>query len=117
MRGRQAQHLAILAVFVCAIVASGSTQLPRVARKICAEATPASREKRLSRWLNNAADHFKTYLLPLAGALLMSLAQKPLILVVNGTLVGRGCVALYVGVVYRKQLLPIARMPFLKRLG
>ncbi len=108
VRGRQAQHLTTLAAFVCAIVGSGSTQLPKVARKICSEATPASREKRLSRWLNNTADHFKTYLLPVAGALLMSLAQKPLILVVDGTVVGRGCVALYVGVVYHKKLLPIA---------
>ena len=108
VRGRQAQHLTTLAAFICAIVASGSTQLPKVAKKICDGAIPASREKRLSRWLNNAADHFETYVLPVAGALLMSLAQQPLTFVVDGTAVGRGCLALYVGVVYRKKLLPIA---------
>lgn len=108
VRGRQAQHLTTLAAFICAIVASRSTQLPIVGKKICDGAAPPSREKRLSRWINNSAKHFETYFIPIAGALLMSLAQNPLILVVDGTVVGRGCVALYVGVVYRKKVLPIA---------
>jgi hypothetical protein len=108
VRGRQAQHLPMLVAFICAIVASGSTQLPKVAKKICNGFAPASREKRLSRWLNNAADHFKTYILPVASDLLSSLAQQPLLLVIDGTAVGRGRVALYVGVVYRRKLLPIA---------
>ena len=106
--GRQAQHLTTLAAFICAIVASGSTQLPQVAKKICDGANPPSREKRLSRWINNTAQHCETYFLPVACALLSSLAQNPLILVVDGTVVGRGCVALYVGVVYRQKVLPIA---------
>jgi hypothetical protein len=108
VRGRKAQHLTTLAGFICAIVASGSTQLPQVAKKICDGASPSSREKRLSRWINNAAEHFETCFLPVAEALLKSLAQNPLVLVVDGTVVGRGCVALYVGVVYRKKVLPIA---------
>ena len=107
VRGRQAQHLTTLAAFICAIVASGSTQLPQVAKKIC-DGTTSSREKRLSRWINNTAQHCETYFLPVACALLSSLAQNPLILVVDGTVVGRGCVALYVGVVYRRKVLPIA---------
>jgi hypothetical protein len=108
VRGRQAQHLTTLAAFICAIVASGSTQLPKVAKKICDGACPPSREKRLSRWVNNAAEHFEIYFLPVAGALLMSLAQHTLTLVVDGTVAGRDCVALYVGVVYREKVLPIA---------
>jgi len=52
--------------------------------------------------------NFKIYFLPVAGALLMSLADNPLTLVVDGTVVGRVCVALYAGVVYRKKVLPIA---------
>lgn len=108
VRGRQAQHLTTLAAFICAIVASGSIQLPKVAKKIFDGATPPSREKRLSRWINNTAQHFDIYFLPVASALLMSLAGNPLILVVDGTVVGRACVALYVGVVYRKKVLPIA---------
>jgi hypothetical protein len=108
VRGRQAQHLTTLAAFICAIVASGSTQLPKVAKKMCDGASPPSREKRLSRWINNRGEHCETYFLPAARALLRSLAQNPLVLVVDGTIAGRGCVALYVGVVYRKKVLPIA---------
>jgi hypothetical protein len=108
LRGRQTQHLTTLAAFICAIVASGSTQLPKVAKKMSDGAFPPSREKRLSRWLKNGGEHFGTYFLPVAGALLMSLAKNPLTLVIDGTVSGRGCVALYVGVVYRKKVLPIA---------
>ena len=43
----------------------------------------------------------------MASDLLSSLAQQPLVLVIDGTAVGRGRVALYVGVVYRRRLLPI----------
>jgi len=46
VKGRQAQHLTTLAAFICAIVASGSTQLPKVANGICDGAAPPSREKR-----------------------------------------------------------------------
>ena len=69
VRGGQAQHLTSLAAFIRAIVASGSTQLPKVAKKICDRAAPASREKGLSRRTSNAAVHFETYVLPVAGAL------------------------------------------------
>lgn len=108
LTGRQTRHLSTLAAFICSIVASGSTQLPKVARKIHDGASPPSREKRLSRWINSSASHLETYFLPVASALLTSLAHQPLILAVDGTVVGRGCVALYVGVVYRKKVLPIA---------
>lgn len=107
-RGRETQYLMTLAAFICGIVASGSTQLPKVAKKMCGEAFPPSREKRLSRWLKNSRQHFESYFLPVANALLMSLSENPLMLVIDGTVVGRGCVALYVGVVYRKKVLPIA---------
>jgi len=59
VRGRQVQHLATLGAFICGIVASGSTQLPEVAKKICDGAAPASREKRLSRWINNTSEILK----------------------------------------------------------
>ena len=92
--GRQARHRSAPAAFIRAIMASGGTQAPKVAGKTCGKASPASREKRLSGWLNNAGDHFRTYLLPAVGAVWMSLARKLLILVIDGAAVGRDCVAL-----------------------
>jgi hypothetical protein len=44
VRGRQAPHVIMLAAFICAIVASVTAQLPKMAQKICDGAIPASRE-------------------------------------------------------------------------
>jgi hypothetical protein len=48
------------------------------------------------------------YFLPFAQALLQSLAHLPLVLVIDGSTVGRGCVALVISVVYRGRALPVA---------
>lgn len=50
----------MLAALVFPIVTNGNTQLPKVARRISDEATPASREDCLSRCINNA-DHSKIW--------------------------------------------------------
>jgi hypothetical protein len=47
--GRMAHHLTILAAFISGVVASKSSQLPRIATKIADRAKPESRVKRLSR--------------------------------------------------------------------
>ena len=52
--GTVARHLATLAALISGIVGSKSTQLPSVATKIPADTKPASRVKRVTRWLDNA---------------------------------------------------------------
>jgi hypothetical protein len=49
VRGRQAQRHSKLAAFICGILASGSIQLPKVARKMFSKPYPSSREKPLSQ--------------------------------------------------------------------
>lgn len=79
-----------------------------MALKIPDTALPASREKRISRCLKNEALDAETYFLPFARMLLASLSHLPLVLVMDGSLVGRGCVALMVALVYKKRALPLA---------
>ncbi len=45
---------------------------------------------------------------PVAQALLAKLAQQPLVLVMDGSVIGRGCVALMLSVVYHGRALPLA---------
>jgi Transposase DDE domain len=99
-----------LAGLICGIVSTGSCHLPKVALKVPGTALVASREKRISRCLRNDAFDAKTYFLPFARMLLSSLPHLPLVLVIDGSLVGRGCVALMVALVYRKRALPLAWM-------
>ena len=70
-----------------------------MARKVPHAALVASREKRISRCLKNEAFDAETYFLPFAKMLLSSLSHLPLVLVMDGSVVGRGCVALMVALV------------------
>lgn len=103
-----ARHLNVLAAMISGILGSQSTNLPDLSRRCSLEALPESRVKRFSRWLKDDAVEFETYFMPFACALIRFLAAHGLVLVIDGSVVGRGCVALVVGVVYKKRALPLA---------
>jgi hypothetical protein len=106
--GRLAQHLTTLAAFISGIVGSKSSQLPSIATKVPDRAKPDSRVKRLSRWLDNDAILEEVYFLPYAEMLLHHLAFETLVLVMDGSGVGRGCCALMMHVIYQGRALPLA---------
>ncbi len=108
MSGRMAQHVTTLAAFISGIVGSKSSQLPSIATKIADQAKPESRVKRLSRWLDNAQIKEEIYFLPYAEILLHCLALETLVLVMDGSGVGRGCCALMIHVIYKGRALPLA---------
>lgn len=106
--GRMARHLTTLAAFISGIVGSKSSQLPSIATKIPARATPDSRVQRLTRWLRNDDIKEEIYFLPYAEMLLQHLAGATLVLAMDGSSVGRGCCALMIHVIYKGRALPIA---------
>jgi DDE family transposase len=106
--GTVARHLTTLAALISGIVGSKSTQLPSVATKIPDGTKPDSRVKRLTRWLDNERILEEVYFLPYAESLLRHLALETLVLVMDGSVVGRGCVALMLHVIYKGRALPLA---------
>lgn len=78
---------------------------------------PESRVKCFYRWLKNGTIQPETYFIPFAHILVQSLSHGRLYLVIDGSTVGRGCMMLMVGVVYKKRTLPIAWMVAKKRKG
>jgi hypothetical protein len=100
--------VATLAALISGIVASKSPQLPTIAAHVPDGAQPESRVKRFARWLRNDHVTAEVYFVPFAEVLLTSLALQTLVLVMDGSVVGRGCVALMVHVVYKGRALPIA---------
>jgi Transposase DDE domain len=106
--GRRARHLATLAAFISGIVASKSTQLPQVASNVPDGTKPESRVKRFARWVDNDTITADVYFVPYAQVLLAQLALQTLVLVIDGSVVGRGCVALMIHVVYKGRALPLA---------
>ena len=106
-QGNLARHLDTLAIFVSGIVASGSTSLTKIAQSVPQAAKPNSRIRRLERWLDNKRITPQTYYLPSLRLLLQSLTDGPLVLVMDGSLVGRNGVLLALNLVYKKRAIPL----------
>src|SRR2546428_3442748 len=107
-QGNFARHLNTLAALISGIVGSKSSQLPHIATKVPDGTKPESRVKRFTRWLDN--DHIleEVYFLPYADVLLRHLALQTVVLVMDGSGVGRGCCALMMHVIYKGRALPLA---------
>ena len=97
-----------LAALISGIVGSKSTQLPHIAAKVPNGTKPKSRVKRFARWVDNAHILEEGYFLPSAEVLLRHLALQTLVLVMDGSGVGRGCTALMLQVVEKGRALPLA---------
>src|SRR4030095_13670408 len=106
--GNFARHLNTLAALISGIVGSKSTQLPHIATKAPDGTKPESRVKRFARWCDNAHILEEVYFLPYADILLHHLALQTLVLVMDGSVAGRGCNALMIHVVYKGRALPLA---------
>jgi hypothetical protein len=100
--------LSTLAALISGIVGGKSTQLPHIATKVPDGTKPESRVKRFTRWLDNDRILEEVYFLPYADVLLRHLALQTVVLVMDGSGVGRGCTALMLHVVYKGRALPLA---------
>jgi hypothetical protein len=93
---------------ISGIIASKSCQLPKMASRVPGEVHPDSRVKQFSRWVQNENVTFELYFLPLVETLLERLAAvRPLVLIMDGSQVARGCVTLMVSVIYAHRAIPI----------
>src|SRR6266853_1435413 len=106
--GNFARHVQTLAALISGIVGSKSTQLPTIATKVPDGTRPESRVKRFARWVDNERILEEMYFLPYAEILLTHLALETLVLVMDGSVVGRGCAALMLHVIYKGRALPLA---------
>ena len=106
--GNFARHVQTLAALISGIVGSKSTQLPHIATKVPDGTKPESRVTRFARWVDNAHILEEVYFLPYAAVLLRHLALQTLVLVMDGSGVGRVCTALMLHVVYKGRALPLA---------
>lgn len=106
--GHHRRHLATLCLFISGVVGAQHCQLPKVV-----EQTPGGRAQdesvvmRLRRFLAHECTTYEQWMLPVAQALLAMLARQPLVFVIDGSTVARGCMGLMVSVLYRRRALPI----------
>lgn len=106
--GNEARHLHTLAALISGIVSSKHMNLPAIAGKVPDRTKLESRVKKYYRWLTNDCIDVEVYFLPFVDALLESLAHLPLVLAIDGSEAGRGCLMLMVSLIYKKRALPLA---------
>ena len=105
--GNLARHLKTLAALVSGIIGSKKCHLPAIASKVADGSKRESRTKRFARLLQNPKVTPEAFFVPYAHALMQSLPPGPLVLVMDGSQVGRDCMALMVSVLYQNRALPL----------
>jgi hypothetical protein len=111
LKASQLRHLHTLALLIHGLIASAHCQLPKLAAKAPRKCKLESRIKQLSRFLDNDLVTQKTFWLPFAKPLLVALssnAKRELVVCLDGSAMGRECVALVASIVYAGRALPIA---------
>jgi hypothetical protein len=103
-KGNTARMLTTLAALVSGIVLGKSCQLPSIAKKTPDRASPESRVKRCSRWIQNERIEYESYYLPFVQELLYRLAEiRELVFIIDGSEVGQGCITLMISLLYGKR--------------
>ena len=104
-----------LAAMVSETAGSRSTNLPAIAGKVPGgpkgpEIISKSPVEGFGRWLRNKSVESETFFLPFAAGLLVSQCHDPLVLTIDGSMVGRGCMTLMASVIYKQRALPVVRV-------
>ena len=106
-----------LAMMVSGIVMSRNAQLSAMSSEIPSETKEKSIEMRMRRWVKEDQIDVEAVYLPFARQILEALSHLPLVLVMDGSQAGRGCMVLMVGVLYQKRALPIAWLVYKGKKG
>jgi hypothetical protein len=106
-----------LAMMISGIVMSRNAQLSAMSSEIPVETKEKSIEMRMRRWVKEEQIDVEAVYMPFACQILEALSHLPLILVMDGSQAGRGCMVLMVGVLYQKRALPIAWLVYTGKKG
>ena len=110
-------HLVTLAMMIAGIVTGRNAQLAAMSSEIDVAAKEKSVEMRLRRWVKRSQIDADVVYLPFARQILEALVPLGLVLVMDGSQAGRGCMVLMVGVLYKKRALPIAWLVYKGKKG
>jgi len=106
-----------LAYLITGIIGSKAVQLRQVANKVVYPGKETSLVERFRRFIRNENIIVKSEFNPFVALILSSLSQTRLVLAIDSTKVGGGCICLLVSVVYKSRALPLAWVVFKGRKG
>jgi hypothetical protein len=106
-----------LAYLITGIIGSKSVQLSQVANKVVYAAKETSLVERFRRFLQNDHIVVRSEFLSFLELILAGLSQERLVLVIDSTKVGGGCICLMVSVIYKSRALPFCWVVFKGKKG
>ena len=107
-KGHREKHFNTLAALICGLSGGKHAHLPTIADHAPSGGTKQeSVIERFRRFVKNQRHTIDAWFLPVAKQVLSTLAVQPLQLVMDGSVVGRGCIALMLSVVYHGRALPL----------
>ena len=107
LTGRELHRMELLAMFIGSIVGGRSVQGRQVGKRMPTQAKVESRIKQWSRWYQDENVSCEVHFLPFIEPLLAHFADLPLVISVDGSEIGRGCMALMVNLIYQKRAIPL----------
>jgi hypothetical protein len=97
-----------LAAMITGIIIGKQTQLPQIAANVPEMIKLPSTEKRFKRLLINENVTEQIFYLPFIQSVLINLGLEEMVLAIDGSLVGRGCICLMINLIYKHRALPLA---------
>jgi hypothetical protein len=101
-------HVVTLVMTIAGIVMSRKAQLAVMSGEVPTVAKEKSIEMRMRRWVKHEKIEVEVTYMPFAQQILEALATVPLVLAMDGSTIGRGCMVLMVGAICDKRALPLA---------
>jgi hypothetical protein len=108
LSGNLHRNMNTLAAMITGIIIGKQTQLPQIAANVPEFIKLPSTEKRFKRLIINENVTEQTYFLPFVQSVLINLGLEEMVLAIDGSLVGRGCICLMINLIYKGRALPLA---------
>ena len=115
--GNLARNMNTLAAMITGILVGRETQLPKIALNVPDPVAAASVEKRVKRLLINNSVSEEIYFFPFIQTMLLKLGLEELVIAIDGSVAGRGCICLMASLIYKKRALPLAFTVFKGKKG
>lgn len=108
LKGNLHRNMNTLTAMITGIIIGKETQLPQIAANVPEMIKLPSTEKRFKRLIINDNVTEQTYFLPFVQSVLINLGLEEMVLAIDGSLVGRGCICLMISLIYKRRALPLA---------
>lgn len=108
LSGNAFRRLNVLGAMVSGILLQGSSRLSDLGRANPEYKQQASKEKQYKRWLMSNHTSYQVHYLPYIAALLKNLSKHDeLVISIDGSTAGQGCMVLMLSVIYQKRAVPV----------